>query len=226
MNQPVQHPLNRRRALIARRGTLPVIIGLCVALTGLGGCDNEPDIRVYEVNAEQSSAAPTSGPAAVRAPATAPAAGTNQDSVAGLHWTLPAGWQRVAGERPMRLATFSTTVGEPLEVALSRFPGDTGGLLANVNRWRGQVGLAAITDNDLAGELKPAETATLRGHTMRLRGSAQHLLGAILSPADGSETWFVKAVGTPAAIDAHEAEFGAFVASLGVGAASTTTTRP
>jgi hypothetical protein len=30
------------------------------------------------------------------------------------------------------------------EVTVSAFPGDTGGLLANLNRWRGQIGLEPV----------------------------------------------------------------------------------
>lgn len=204
----------------------------CCAIAGLAaltGCDNEPDVRVYEVSAstpQQAPAAqgatPAATPVMMQAPATAPAqtpAATqagNGNTAGNLHWSLPPGWQRVPGERQMRVATFETTQGERLEISLSRFPGDTGGLLANVNRWRQQVGLKPVEEKDLAADLKPVDNGSLTGHTMRLRGETQHMLGAILMPADKSESWFVKATAAPAVVDAQEAAFEAFVKSMHV----------
>ena len=76
-----------------------------------------------------------------------------------MAWQLPDGWTESADARPMRLATFIAPppadaaangggegggVAEPLEVALSAFPDDVGGPLANLNRWRAQLGLDAV----------------------------------------------------------------------------------
>ncbi len=36
-------------------------------------------------------------------------------------------------------------------------PGDGGGLLANFNRWRGQLGLGPVTEADLAKEVQPLD---------------------------------------------------------------------
>jgi hypothetical protein len=198
-------------------------LGAVLGLLTVTGCDEGSEVRVYSVSATTApapdhvaSATQMGEPGLMQAPPVAtsgtPAAG---DATAGqLHWSLPPGWQRVAGEKPMRVATFETTQGERLEVALSRFPGDTGGLLANVNRWRQQVGLGPIEEKDLAASLRPVENNTLAGHTMRLRGETQHMLGAILMPADKSESWFVKATAAPGVVDAHEAAFEAFVKSM------------
>ncbi|MFT3788342.1 MAG: hypothetical protein QM770_19585 [Tepidisphaeraceae bacterium] len=194
---------------------------MCVAwLAGLAalvvGCDERSDVRVYEVDAPQAARSPSTATAPAGPGGQASSEAGTADGAAGLRWKLPAGWERLPDTSQMRVATFRATKGEPLEIALSRFPGNTGGLLANVNRWRQQVGLPAIAEDTLSAELHAIETNSLQGHTMRLRGPSQHMLGAILTPKDASETWFVKAVGAPAAVDAHEAEFGEFVASMQV----------
>ncbi len=66
-----------------------------------------------------------------------------------MRWKLPAGWQetRGAGER---YATLQFGASEPhLEVSVTRMPGDGGGVLANVNRWRNQMALEPITEAEL-----------------------------------------------------------------------------
>ena len=62
-------------------------------------------------------------------------------------WDLPDGWKKEAGQKPMRVATF--LVGEDkatVEVVVTQLPSPVGTLLGNVNRWRGQVGLEALTN--------------------------------------------------------------------------------
>jgi len=65
-------------------------------------------------------------------------------------WTLPAGWQELPGGQ-FRYATIrlpqTTADGKPLEVTVSTAGGD---VLANVNRWRGQLNLKPITADELS----------------------------------------------------------------------------
>lgn len=130
-------------------------------------------------------------------------------------WTVPAGWSKLDGEKPMRVATFKAGEGaNALEVAISVFPGDVGGLLGNINRWRGQVGLGPITQDEIAANVTPFEVAGFAGNTMRLKGEAQHMLGAAIKEVKAERTWFIKLTGTPAAIDAQEAAFVAFAKSF------------
>lgn len=66
-------------------------------------------------------------------------------------WTLPEGWREQPGSA-MRYATLVIPGdGKPLEVTVTVLPGASGAL-ANVNRWRGQLSLPPITEEQLAGE--------------------------------------------------------------------------
>lgn len=86
-------------------------------------------------------AAPASDPhagvgardAAASAPAKAPFA-----------WTVPAGWKE-QGPRDMRVATWAPEGTSKTEVYVTVLAGTGGGAFANVNRWRGQVGLDDLT---------------------------------------------------------------------------------
>lgn len=130
-------------------------------------------------------------------------------------WTVPAGWAKLEQQKPMRYATYKAGEGATaVEVVLSTFPGDVGGLHANVNRWRGQVGLPPITPDELAANVKAFEVPGFTGNTMRLKGDTQHMLGAAIKDTANERTWFVKITGTPAAIDAQEAAFLEFAKSF------------
>lgn len=130
-------------------------------------------------------------------------------------WAVPAGWTRLEQQKPMRHATYTAGEGATkVEVVLSCFPGDVGGLWANVNRWRGQVGLGPIPQDQLAANVQAFEVPGFTGHTMRLKGETQHMLGAAIKDVQAERTWFVKIQGVPAAIDAHEAAFIAFAKSF------------
>lgn len=62
-----------------------------------------------------------------------------------LAWSLPDGWTHEAGKSPLRFATFRFGTKErPLELTVTSLEGEAGSLMANINRWRGQIGLKPI----------------------------------------------------------------------------------
>lgn len=169
-----------------------VVAGMCLFLSA---CDQD-EIRAYRVPKQ-----------AARAVAPRDAAESR------VVWTVPQGWESVASDQAMRLATFRPGTGLP-EVTLAAFPGDTGGLLANINRWRGQLGLEPINEPQLS---QTTQTTTIEGVVVtmvELTGSAgQQMLGAIVVPGDG-KTWFVKTTGEPAAIASIKPAFVEFARSF------------
>ena len=102
--------------------------------------------------------------------ACAASTGGNADSI----WTVPPGWQSVPPSQFL-LAEFSIpgADGAKAEVNVAEMGGEGGGLLANVNRWRGQLGLGAISDSDLSQHAQsldvPGGKATLVDFTRRRR---------------------------------------------------------
>jgi hypothetical protein len=156
------------------------------------GCEDR-EIRAYRVPKEQ------------------PPGDTAQSQPGGqVTWAVPETWSPGDNANDMRVATFSTPSG--VEVALSAFPGQAGGLLSNVNRWREQIGLAGLTEDEL---FDAVETDLIDGvalATMDMTGD-QRLLGAVLAPGDG-QSWFIKATGEPDAMDQLKPEFEAFARSF------------
>ena len=120
-----------------------------------------------------------------------------------FHWKVPEGWQTLAPGQ-MQVAKFAVPVrgDAKAEVFVSIFPSDTGGLLANVNRWRRQVGLGEIDDAGLKSCTSPLEGAP-DAVLVNLTNENRSLQGAIV-PRDG-QWWFYKLLGdTPAVTPEHD----------------------
>jgi hypothetical protein len=98
-----------------------------------------------------------------------------------IAWTVPQGWQP-GPESKIRYATFYLgPQNHPLELTVFHFGGEAGSVLANVNRWRGQIGLRAIQENELGQYSKKLElasgSATLVDMTNRGSGIATAMPG-------------------------------------------------
>jgi hypothetical protein len=112
----------------------------------------------------------------------------------------------------MRYATLRAPVDGKLDVSVTVLPGDAGGELANVNRWRNQIGLPPIDGAALAAARKPvpsgAGAISLYDFT-----SADKRLVAGLTLVDGN-SWFIKMTGEAAAVGRARSDFLRLVESL------------
>ena len=200
---------------------IATLLGACALASA--GCRRD-EIRTYAVKKEASSpATATPSPAGMPAPGGAPGssgmAGTRVDTASGpsLAWDTPAGWS-AGPERPMRKATLlipGETGGPGAELSVTAFPGDVGGNLANVNRWRQQLALPPISEAELGAALQHLDVGELHVDLVELAGTgapAQRVLGAIV-PYAGA-TWFFKLSGPDAVVTREKDKFLAFLRSL------------
>jgi hypothetical protein len=75
-----------------------------------------------------------------------------------VSWTVPEGWKEEAGGSAFRYATLRFQSQDvPLELTVTFFQGEGGSLLANINRWRGQINLPTITEAKLTEVTKAIE---------------------------------------------------------------------
>ncbi len=210
-----------------------------LVLLATTGCHRD-DVKVYRIAKEQDQssqpaapALPTDSPNPKLPPGhpdistmpgggPAPATGAPQ-----LTWKTPAGWTEVTpGE--MRIASFkvSGAGGKQADVSVIPLPGMAGTDSANVNRWRGQVGLSPMTDDELqkaaenveAGS-QPAQLYDIAG-TNPGSGSAERILG-VIQHRDGM-AWFYKMTGDADLVEQQKPAFVEFLKSLSFGAAAQT----
>lgn len=135
-----------------------------------------------------------------------------------LEMWLPDGWSSEEGSG-MRLATVK--IGAESECSLITLRGDGGGLVPNVNRWRGQMGQDDLSEDEVEalprvpmfGRLVPV--VRIEGDSKPMRGNqiTDALMLAAICELDG-ETLFVKLVGPRAELEVEEHAFAAFCRGL------------
>jgi len=130
------------------------------------------------------------------------------------NWRVPAGWQEISGGQFL-VAKFTLTGdgGATAAVNVSSSAGDGGGMAANVNRWRGQLGLPPIseiftTSLDVAGGT--AQVVEMSG-TNAQNGQPSQLIAVIVSQPD--QTWFYKLMGDAKVVAGQKDAFVQFVQS-------------
>ncbi len=141
-----------------------------------------------------------------------PASMAPKQAQGGVSWALPRGWVQETASG-MRLASFKAPArGGQAEVSVVALPGEAGGALANVNRWRGQMGLGAVDEKGLRAGSRVLSTQAGEVLLVDLRGQGRRMLAAILW-ARGS-SWFFKMTGEDSVVAQAEPAFQDFLGSL------------
>jgi hypothetical protein len=148
----------------------------------------------------------------------APVVAAGQNDNANSIWTVPSGWQAVPPSQFL-LAQYLVQDGDArAEVNISELAGEGGGLLANLNRWRGQLGLPPIAQEDDFSKMVDSvvvpggqgELVDMTG-TNSKTGQPSRLIGVVLPQA--GQTWFYKLMGDPKLVAAQKDAFVKFIQS-------------
>jgi hypothetical protein len=185
------------------------LLGIATALAIAGGCKRDEGIRVYN--------APKDPPPGK--PAVASASVHQHDGASGpVTWTAPAGWTEV-DKAPMSYATLQPAAEPSIRVTISQAGG---GLLPNINRWEGQLGLPPSSGpEDLKKVATPitkadGEQALLIDLTGAQPASAdkpqQRMVAAIIAGAEG-RMWFFKMTGAADKVGGLKPQFEELVKS-------------
>jgi len=194
-------------------GLLLIVISIFVL-----GCDDQDQARAYRSSKEAAPA-----PALVSAPmmdsGMTPA--RMGAASADLTWDVPQGWSQQTGGGPMRFATITRTGMEPkIEITVTKLPRQAEALLANVNRWRGQMGLAEVNESGLSSLIRPLEGGNLPATLVDLSTgmahahaeSPQRMLASIVHTSEA--TWFFKVRSGPDIIQQAEHDILAIFKSV------------
>ena len=192
------------------------------ALAGmLAGCsrDDVSHARVPKVPATAVPGAPAGMPEA-GVPG-APGGGVESppapQGASALAWTLPRGWTE-SGPSSMRHATLKAPVEGRLDVSVVVLPGPAGGELANVNRWRNQIGLPPLDEAALGAARKTVRSkagpVSVFDFTSEGQAKSRMIAGLL---AVGGNTWFVKMVGDAGPVGTAKPDFTRLLESLRLG---------
>ena len=138
-----------------------------------------------------------------------------------LRWETPAGWAQ-AERSQMRPVNLTFGPNKEGECYLAMLPGGAGGVAANVNRWRKQMGQPELSEEEVA-KLPQKTLMGIQGVFVEVNGAytnvgaaeakADHRLIGIIASI-GEAGLFVKMVGPKALVEANTAAFDQFVSSL------------
>ena len=174
----------------------------------LTGCDDD---RIHAYLAPPDAPKPEA-PAVTTVPR--PEAATEN-----LTWDVPEGWTDAADPPGFVLAAYDAGGRDSKVLAtVSRLAGAGGGGMANINRWRGQVGLPPVKSL----EEQAAEPLQINGEPaglFDLAGEpdsgkpAERIVAVIFPRLHVNETWFFKLSGPADAVEEQKAAFVEMVRS-------------
>src|ERR1700722_15454915 len=124
----------------------PLSFLLFAVALALVSCGNDK-VEVYKIPKEGIDVAMQSGSAGLVPPPGSPA-----------QWTKPESWK----EQPlseMRLGSFKVEGpnADTADFSVIAFPGEAGGLISNINRWRGQLQLSPLSEEQLPEVIQKTE---------------------------------------------------------------------
>lgn len=163
----------------------------------------------FTAGGNEPQAVATATPAA---PITTPAADDGSPK-----WSVPSDWiEKPASAMLFKSYSITGDGGASAAVTMSFFQGTVGGTLANVNRWRGQMGLGPVEEAQLSGVTGTLETSGGKGTSVDFEGAdakAGERLVAVIVP-HGDNTWFFKLLGEKALVAKEKDSFVNFVKTV------------
>jgi hypothetical protein len=135
-------------------------------------------------------------------------------SAEALQWQPPAGW-REGPKKSMRAVTYLVGPEPAVECYITVLPGESGGMRANINRWRDQLDASELSQ----AEVDALTRIPMLGSTGRLLeidgtgASAGKKMLAALS-VSSQRSVFVRLTGPKELLESEREHFRAFAASI------------
>ena len=161
----------------------------------------------FETTPAMAMADPHAGMTMDPAPATASA---------NSNGALPTGWKEVPNPQ-MLLAKFviQGSGDARADVNISMLAGQGGGVMMNVTRWRGQLGLPPMSEEDFSKQARTVDVAGVKGTLVDMTGTdaktgkKSRLIG-VIAPQAG-DTWFYKLMGDEQIVEQQKDAFTKFI---------------
>lgn len=183
---------------------------LLVAVLLLTACEKSEQPRVYSVSKSNTTAAV----AAPTTPMPANPALVAQTSGIGQP-TFPKPPTNWTAQDPgaMRKGSWKVNVnGATAELAVTAFPGDVGGRMANINRWRSQLGLPP-GNAEMYDAIALVNVGESRGEIIRIQSTDGARSTLAVTVQKNGVSWFLKLTGETKAVDATTQDLMTFLAS-------------
>lgn len=209
---------------------------LSLGALALTACKPEPEIQTYSVPKESSAPRPSMTAAADANPNMSPTTPTGPTGgadggmtatpgmvaqVSGFKtpaWQAPNAWQAKAPGSVRKGSWDVPGENGSADMSITVFPGDVGGDLANVNRWRRELQLPPIQEAQLQSIMQHIDLPAGHAHLVFLEGpEGQSTHGAIVPQGNG--TWFFKMKGDSEIVQQQKQTFLNFLNTVDFSAA-------
>ena len=121
----------------------------------------------------------------------------------------PAGWEEGRSNGVAVVLLRVQEGDEKIEITVTPAGGRE---LDNVNRWRGQLKLESIGEDELARTVKDVNVGALTGHLHEMSNDEKATYGVIVEV--NSQSWFIKLTGNKALAEGERPKFIEFLSSL------------
>jgi hypothetical protein len=150
-----------------------------------------------------------------------PHAGMSADSVpasatVNSGGTLPAGWKEIPNPQMLLAKYVIQGSGDAkAEVNISMLAGQGGGVMMNVTRWRGQLGLPPMSEEDFSKQMATLDVGGSKATVVDMTGTdaktgkKSRLIG-VVAPQSGN-TWFYKLMGDEQIVEQQKDAFTKFI---------------
>jgi hypothetical protein len=130
-----------------------------------------------------------------------------------IKWKAPEGWTEVPPSS-MRYASFSVAGKDDakIDISIVTFPGEGGSNADNVNRWRGQIGLASLDDKEITSMIVPMNAGSANFSTVDMAGGDSRVIAAWTRRTGRS--WFFKMSGPGPLVEREKPKFFDFLRSI------------
>jgi hypothetical protein len=134
-------------------------------------------------------------------------------------WKVPANWTETAPSSAMVTKSFTIAgdAGQKAVVTISALNGEGGGVLANVNRWRGQLSLPVVAEDGLSKVTESLDVAGGKATMVDFTGTdatGQASRMVAVSVTHGDRTWFYKLAGAGTVVGREKDGFVKFVQNV------------
>ena len=183
------------------------IISFVLFFLLLSGCDKNRYIQSYRTPKKDFG---------LQLEAPQPSSKITSPDVTNLTWELPDSWIPSTGHS-MRLASFDIPFSDGVgDLSIVSLGGGSGGLLANVNRWRGQVNLSPISESEIltVSTVGESKMGPFRIFKMINDVDTSNAIIAAVLPT-GQKTFFIKLTTTKKGVIELQSVFEKFCASIG-----------
>lgn len=125
-------------------------------------------------------------------------------------YNTPSDWVKQSSSG-MRKASFKIGTAD---VSVISLPGDAGGTVSNVNRWRGQVGLDSLNNTQVQKFITPITIDKNEGFKVELIAPDQQSAILVAMTTIEGNSWFFKLKGSPEVIKDQRQNFDDFLKSV------------